>query len=966
MPPAVSAAPSNGFLDTGGRVNYVITEYNEDDGLPTGEANTILQSSDGYIWIGSYGGLIRYDGTSFVNYGSRLESASVRCLFEDSQGRLFIGTNDAGAYCLENDEFIRAAAHDSRTFKCVRDFTETPDGKIYAASVSGVAEVSGDTLVPLSFNSSAEQFKSIASDSRGYVVAVTSVGKLFVFKDGKCLGDVDSQGTLSEGYATAVLADGELFYIGTSNGEVVQTSLSADGGVSFTQISKQSTGVEAIDHMKLRNNRLLVSGLAGFGYFDSFNKFVRVDKDESSNLSANWAETDYENNFWVASSAYGVIRYSPGCFDNFNEAAGLDGVMLNAVQIAGGYFFAGTDFGVSMFDSGWNRVDNELTRLLEGIRIRNITTDKAGRVWIATYSDMGAVRYDTETGEIEYFGTAKGLQSSKVRVVYGLSDGRMLIGNQFGISIAEGDSITEQYGMADGMVTTSVLCAAEADGKIIVGTDGSGIYELTYEPGAAKARLTEHSADEGLTDGVILRIVPDSDTAGNYFVCGGDNFYYYENGTFRRLNNFDKGSGGLYNAIDRDGKIWMMQDDGVRMTDKAELLSGEHAYTAKYGVECGLSGTLFANTWSYCDEEEGILCLPTRSGFSIFRFRGVDIGIPYGIVNSVTIDDKRFEHPDSVDLESGAQRVTMDISALLFSDTAKYQIGYQLVGFDAEEIVTDDRHVSVSYTNLPGGDYTFAMRVIDPLTGLSSHTLEVGVQKEKKLTEQTWFAVLMLAATVRATILIVRGIFALRRKRIRERQKELQDITEQALLTVARTIDAKDRYTRGHSSRVAVYSREIARRMGFSEEEQQNIYFIALLHDIGKIGVPDNVLNKNGPLDPEERKIIQQHPVTGGNILNDFRALEGIADGARYHHEKYDGTGYGEGLAGEDIPLVARIIGIADSYDAMQSTRVYRPSLTDEKIISELKNGAGKQFDPNIVPIMLSMIEDGTAPVEVQ
>ena len=208
--------------------------------------------------------------------------------------------------------------------------------------------------------------------------------------------------------------------------------------------------------------------------------------------------------------------------------------------------------------------------------------------------------------------------------------------------------------------------------------------------------------------------------------------------------------------------------------------------------------------------------------------------------------------------------------------------------------------------------------------------------------------------------------FHLKLRRIKRRQNEYRSLVEQTLQTFAKTIDAKDQYTNGHSIRVAAYSVELARRMGMSDDAQERIYYIALLHDIGKIGIPDHILNKPGRLTDEEREIIQRHPAIGGKILENFTALDGAEQGAKYHHERFDGKGYCEHLAGKNIPKVARIIGVADSYDAMSSDRCYRKALSKEKIVSELKEGMGKQFDPDIVPHMLDMIQEGVVPVKAE
>lgn len=196
-------------------------------------------------------------------------------------------------------------------------------------------------------------------------------------------------------------------------------------------------------------------------------------------------------------------------------------------------------------------------------------------------------------------------------------------------------------------------------------------------------------------------------------------------------------------------------------------------------------------------------------------------------------------------------------------------------------------------------------------------------------------------------------------KNYREKQKNDVRIILQSMNTFISFIDAKDPYTRGHSRRVAMYAAEISKRMRLSEDEVQNVYYAGLLHDAGKISVPDAVLNKPGKLSDEERKLIQDHTVAGGKMLKQMTSLRGIRETALYHHERYDGNGYPEGLKGESIPLYARIVGVADSYDAMSSNRVYRRHLNKDEIIEEIQKGSGTQFDPNIVPYMVDMINDG-------
>ncbi len=192
---------------------------------------------------------------------------------------------------------------------------------------------------------------------------------------------------------------------------------------------------------------------------------------------------------------------------------------------------------------------------------------------------------------------------------------------------------------------------------------------------------------------------------------------------------------------------------------------------------------------------------------------------------------------------------------------------------------------------------------------------------------------------------------------LKDEQKKIQVMYEQTASALASAIDAKDKYTHGHSARVAEYSQKIARLSGKSDEECESIYFSALLHDVGKIGVPDRVLNKEGRLTDEEYAIIKTHPVIGEQILSSISNSPSLSIGAHYHHERYDGKGYPDGLKGADIPDIARIISVADAYDAMTSKRSYRDPMPQHIVREEIVKGSGTQFDPEYAKAMLHLID---------
>lgn len=210
--------------------------------------------------------------------------------------------------------------------------------------------------------------------------------------------------------------------------------------------------------------------------------------------------------------------------------------------------------------------------------------------------------------------------------------------------------------------------------------------------------------------------------------------------------------------------------------------------------------------------------------------------------------------------------------------------------------------------------------------------------------------------------LIYVGSSIMSKQKIAKMQQQREhdiEILDQSIRTFTSFIDAKDSYTRNHSIRVAIYAKEIGRRIGLDEEELQKLYYGTLLHDVGKIGIPDEILGNEGRLSPEEYDIIKTHPMKGVEMLEHFTAIPHISDCAHYHHERYDGKGYPEGFTREQIPLFGRIAAIADSFDVMSLDRKYQKAMSHDEIIEELNANAGTQFDPKLVPVIIGMLNDG-------
>jgi HD-GYP domain-containing protein (c-di-GMP phosphodiesterase class II) len=246
---------------------------------------------------------------------------------------------------------------------------------------------------------------------------------------------------------------------------------------------------------------------------------------------------------------------------------------------------------------------------------------------------------------------------------------------------------------------------------------------------------------------------------------------------------------------------------------------------------------------------------------------------------------------------------------------------------------------------LDEGPRSATARAVEPTS-----LLEISRSDFKVLLDQ---APLLAYAMLRVLSGRQRGTDARRVADLQRYIRELKMAYKDTITALVNTLEARDPYTRGHTERVTTIAMAIADRLRLSDKEKENIEFGARLHDVGKIGVEDKILNKDGPLDKKERKDIQEHPVKGRNILSAIPYLDGVIPCVLYHHEHYDGGGYPEHLAGTDIPLPGRIISVADAYDAMTTNRPYRRAISLRRALAELRREAGRQFDPKVVQAFL-------------
>ncbi len=936
---------------------WIKTVYNETNGLDTGEANVVLQTADGYIWIGSYGGLLRYDGKNFENFSTATDgvtSSSIRSLFETSDGRLFIGTNDKGVFVYENGTFTHLANEDgSQNFYSVRSFTEGADGTVYAGTSSGLTTIikteEGEEQLRIVEGTAGYVIYDLTCATDGCIWACASSDSLLLIAEGALKSAILGSTWLdSDCYSVLASSDGYI-YVGSGGTQIAKLTHASEGYTADCfSVTMYDTGALYTVNKMYETADGAIWGLCdnGVGYLTASDGLV-TPSGMGSLMSCGSMVEDYEGSIWISSTRTGISYFARSKFINYNDAADLEGISVNAVAVQGSMTYVGTDSGLLILDENHQQVttEEEILALCSGKRVRYLSLTADGACLVCIYN-TGLAVWSTEG--ITLYTDEEGLLNNQVRVAIELSDGRIAVGGTGGINIIENGVVTESYG-ADVLPYSYILCMYEAaDGTLVAGSDGQGIYEI-----ATDGTITQYYTEAGLDAGSVMRMVPDED---GVWISAGSALYYRDAEGIREIE-LPTSAGSVLDILLIGDDIWLLKSSGILLTNKADLLAGT-AQLRSLGTQYGLTGTIVANAWNYLNED-GSLWICTNNGISIIETDDIPTnGVePDGIVSKITVDDEIVPVSDEIRVAATAKRITLSISVLSYTPGEK-TVEYYLEGFEEATLHDAATLDSVSYTNLSGGTYTFHMVVYNE-DGIAGQEFVITIYKAKHFYENVWFVVLMVILGVALLVLLSQCIYQFKVRRIKKKQNEYRSIIEQALHTFAKAIDAKDKDTNGHSIRVAMYARELARRLGVSQDDQEWIFYIALLHDIGKIGIPDSILKKQGKLTPEEYEIIKSHPVIGAEILKGFTAIEDIGDGARYHHERYDGQGYCEGLSGEAIPFKARIIAVADSFDAMCSARVYKDKNSIEYARGEIERCAGTQFDPKVAQAMLTMIDDG-------
>ena len=940
--------------------DYMQTVYSTSNGLPCGEANDIAMTGDGIMWIGTYAGLYRYNGREF-RWMDRFDSVrNVNCLYVDEEGRLWIGTNDNGLSIMINEQVVNVIDESKGLpSNSVKSIIKSSDGYYYIGTAGNMQILTLNCgLKQVSVLSEIFYADHLAADESGNVAAVDNDGTLFLLRQGQI---VASRKLPKSHYVFKSCSfDPDGFLLAATTGDEIYRFRITQGSFEMLEIIK-CPGLLNIKNMEyLENGDLFICADNGIAHINTAGRYEKINTNEFNNSIDNML-VDYQGNFWFTSSRLGLLRLAPSDFRDLYSTAGMDSRVVNAIVQWNGLYYIGTDKGMDALDlSGKQQIINTITKRFTNIRIRCMIVDSDNHLWVCTYGN-GLIELEPDGTEYVY-DKNNGAFGNRARVVTQLRDGTILAAGDIGLSFIRDHTVETTINRSEERIGSMVLTITELDdGTILAGTDGNGLALLQD-----RKTIRMLTRSDGLSSEVILRTIPDTRTGGIFIVTSNGLCYMNSDTSVRPLKNFP-----YYNNYDiwikGTDSLFVLSSAGIYIVDRNELLSGKDDISYDLlDMRRGLSASLTANAWTWFNEETGELYLPCDTGVFTIHTDNFSSGskIYRMNVSGVWLDgaQRRLEKNMPVTIPRGTSRVEIQPEIINYTIQEPFA-GYMLEGFDKDwTIVPQNSLNSIMYTNLPTGEFVFHLAVFDHNQEniLSERTYRF--IKEKEMYDNSWFVFYVLLLPMFTVLWLTFLLFKRHEQKIAaqlELANKQVEMGKQTVIAIARTVDAKDERTSEHSKRVAIYSKQIAEAYGLDRKQCQDIEWAAQMHDIGKIAIPDAILNKTSRLTDEEYAIMKSHTNRGADILQDFTLLDHVIEGARYHHERYDGRGYPRGLKGTDIPLYARIIGVADAFDAMTANRIYRKQMDFSYVLGELERGRGTQFDPQFVDILLNLINKG-------
>ena len=744
--------------------NFSAVLYDNTNGLPTSEANAIVQTSEGFIWIGSYGGLIRYDGNTFVRMDSTSGITSIKCLFVDNRDRLWIGTNDNGVAVMERGELRKWGKLNGMKSAHTRAITGDQNGTVYVATTCGIVTIDPEgNLRMMEEEAIAEaNMRDLRMGSDGIIYGVTNFGDLMKIRDGKLISFLRADESPVQGVAT-MLPDptkpGSLWFEGGDFG-----FYHASYGETLTDLEKiDIQPLSSVQQMEYIDGKVWICSSNGIGVLGEDG--LHVLEGLPMNNSIGHVMRDYLGNLWFTSTRQGVMKVVPNPFSDLFERYGLQKRVVNSTCMCEGKLFVATDNGLivigengpvsslpltkAVTNTGEDAEADDLIALLDGCRIRSVIRDSRDRLWISTWRKFGLLRY--EKGELTVIPQGDGPLANSLRAVSERRDGTILVALTGGVNVIDGDRIIASYGEADGIVNTESLTVEEGtNGDIVLGSNGGGIY-IINETGVRNINV-----EDGLPSDIVMRLKRDPKRDLIWIVTSNAIAYMtpdYQVTTVQKFpysNNFD-----LFE--NSKGDMWVLSSNGIYVTPAEELIANGEINPVYYSIANGLPCITTANSYSDLTPD-GDLYIAGTTGIC-----KVNIEQPFENVDDLKATvpfvevDGRTVYPDengAFTIPSSTQKLTVYSYVFNYS-LSDPQVSFRLDGFERSgTTVNRSEMVPVGYTNLRGGTYHYTMQLKDSL-GRGDREVSVLIIKEKAFYEQVWFYILAgLAAAVLIALLV--------------------------------------------------------------------------------------------------------------------------------------------------------------------------------------------------------------------
>lgn len=725
---------------------YATTQYGTSNGLTSMEINAICQSKDGYIWVGSYAGLYRFDGTKFTAFSIDEHIKNVTALFSDSRGRLWIGTNDQGVACYDakTQAVTFYKVEDGLSSDTIRTIAEDYRHNIYVGTTNQISIINNDgSIVTPEALSQISFAKQLVLGFDNVIAGVTNNGDLFFIKDKEII-DMINYNDNGIYYTSVCKGKDKEYYVGTSTNLVISYQIGKK--IHDFQTVEGISNIQQL-YYEEANKSLFICAGNGFGYLNDKDKYIELNT-MTFNSSVGDVIKDYQGNFWFASDKQGVLKLSPSVFVNVFEQLGLENHVVNSIERDNTLLYIGCDDGLIVVDSTKNKViKEEWMSEFEDIRIRHILKDRKGKIWFSTYGENGLVCKDGD--KITYFNESNGTQGGRFRSTIELQDGTILAATSTGLSYIKDGLVIATMSEDDGLDISQILCMQElADGTIYAGSDGGGIYIIKDKKVVGKI-----DKKNGLDSLVVMRMVPCQD---GFLYVTSNALYYDKHGeltvldAFPYSNNYD-----IY--ISKDKKAWIYGSAGIYVVDEYHLLENKEYNYALLNNMRGLDTTLSANAWTYVDVDENYyLCCSTGvMKISIPGYNQNDTN--YNIaINQVNADGVNILRnvDGSYTIPAGVTRISISPAILNYSMSDPL-VHIYLEGFDEVGETSNQSELSeINFTKLPYGDYKFHIDILNETDMTLDNSYVAVIHKEAQLYEYARFKIYLIFVIIAAVIMI--------------------------------------------------------------------------------------------------------------------------------------------------------------------------------------------------------------------